>query len=521
MALPGVAKGFDEGNIARIVVNKHFQQLFGLSTLSASALADAKGWITAIATAGAVFGCLGVVFITDRIGRLNALRVSSVFYLAGILGQACSNGNLAGMYASRFIGGCGIGGTTFFNDGSCAMMLFQSRFLNNSLIPSPQYLAEIAPQSVRGMIIMMYAACQQLGVVFGFWVFYGVHKHFPENEQWWAATIFQVVPLGVWAIGTFFVPESPRYFLLRGDYDKASANLGELDGAANQIAEERSIKAGSGYWQIWREVFGTTTNRRRFALIFVCHVLGQWPGANAITQYSPTILGYMGITGDNASLVATGCYAIVKFVSAVATGVFLVDFVGRRRSLLLGISLQIITLVYIALYLGITTGRSAASIDADGNALRASQGAIAAIFIHACGWSIGWFALPYLLTSEVFPTRIRANCVSFMMALHWAMSFGNSRATPSLLVAGNRYGAFIFFAAICIISIVFAWFCVPETAGRSLEGMDKLFAVPLHKVHRYAYPTDEDLKPEMRGAAPESLDDGEKDKGTTRHQEMA
>lgn len=119
-------------NIARIVVNKHFQQLFGLSTLSASALADAKGWITAIATAGAVFGCLGggshnvlpsfarlptnarasVVFITDRIGRLNALRVSSVFYLAGILGQACSNGNLSGMYASRFIGGCGIGGTT-------------------------------------------------------------------------------------------------------------------------------------------------------------------------------------------------------------------------------------------------------------------------------------------------------------------------------------------------------------------------------------------------------------------------
>lgn len=99
----------------------------------------------------------------------------------------------------------------------------------------------------------------------------------------------------------------------------------------------------------------------------------------------------MGITGDNASLVATGCYAIVKFVSAVATGVFLVDFVGRRRSLLLGISLQIVTLVYIALYLGITTGRSAASIDADGNALRASQGAIAAIFIHACGWSIGEF----------------------------------------------------------------------------------------------------------------------------------
>lgn len=75
--------------------------------------------------------------------------------------------------------------------------------------------------------------------------------------------------------------------------------------------------------------------------------------------------------------------------------------------------------------------------------------------------------MPYLLTSEVFPTRIRSHCVSFMMALHWAMNFGNSRATPSLLVAGKRYGAFIFFAAICIISIVFAYFCMPETAGSS------------------------------------------------------
>ncbi|ORY90078.1 sugar transporter [Leucosporidium creatinivorum] len=515
MALPGTCKGFDEGNIARVIVNKDFLSKFGLDTLSPAALADAKGWITAIATAGAVFGCLSVVLIVDRIGRLNALRVATVFYGAGVLGQALSNGNLSALYASRFIGGFGIGGTT---------------------VVSPMFLAEIAPQSVRGMIIMMYAACQQLGVVFGFWVMYGVHLHFPAAQQWWTATLFQFVPLGVWILGTFLVPESPRYFLLRGDYEKASINLvrlrrlpadhplvqGELDSAAAQIAEERSVKTGSGYFAIWAEVFATASNRRRFILLFVCHVLGQWSGANAITQYSPTILGYFGITGDSASLVATGCYAVVKFLSAVATGAFLVDFVGRRRSLILGISLQLATLSYLAIYLGVTTGRSSASIDADGNALRASQGAIAAIYIHACGWSIGWFSMPYLLTSEVFPTRIRSHCVSFMMALHWAMNFGNSRSTSSFLVAGNRYGAFVFFAGICVVSLVFVFYCMPETAGRSLEGMDKLFAVPLHKIHTIAYPSDEDLKPEMKSSATgaasmESADD----KGTARHRELA
>ncbi|POY70395.1 hypothetical protein BMF94_6676 [Rhodotorula taiwanensis] len=517
VALPGVAKGFDEGNIARVIVNKQFLAEFGLSKLSATALADAKGWITAIATAGAVFGCLAIVGIVDKVGRLNALRVASLFYLAGILGQSFSNGNLSGLYASRFIGGFGIGGTT---------------------VVSPMYLAEIAPQSVRGMAIMMYAACQQLGVVFGFWVFYGVHLHFPLQHQWWAATLFQIVPLGVWLIGTFVVPESPRYHLLRGNYDQASRDLmrlrhlpadhglvrGELDSAAAQIAAERSIKQGSGYFTIWKEVFATTGYRRRFALLFICHVLGQWSGANAITQFSPTIMSYFGITGDNASLIATGCYAIVKFLSAVATGAFLVDFVGRRRSLILGICIQFVTLLYIAIYLGVTTGRSPATIEANGNSLRASQGAIAAIFIHACGWSIGWFSMPYLLTSEVFPTRIRSHCVSFMMALHWAQNFGNSRATPSLLVAGNRYGAFIFFAGICAISLVFVGFAMPETAGRSLEGMDKLFAVPLWRVHKYAYPTDEDLKPEMRSDSPrsaESFEDKDKDAGSVRHVELA
>ncbi|GAA5852279.1 hypothetical protein JCM8547_006723 [Rhodosporidiobolus lusitaniae] len=517
MALPGVAKGFDEGNIARIIVNNDFKHLFGLDVLSASELALKKGWITAIATAGATFGCLFIVGLVDRVGRLNALRISTCFYAAGIIGQALSNGNLDALFASRFLGGMGIGGTT---------------------VISPMYLAEVAPQSVRGMLIMMYAACQQLGVVFGFWVFYGVHKHFPAHQQWWTSTLFQFVPLGVWVAGTFFVPESPRYFLLSSSsssYEKATRNLvrlrrlpadhdlvrGELDAAAAQIAAERSVKEGSGYFTIWKEVFSTVVNRRRFVLLFVCHVLGQWSGANAITQYSPTIIGYFGIEGESASLIATGCYAIVKFVSAVLTGAFLVDFVGRRRSLLLGISLQITTLLYIAIYLGVTTGRSSASIDADGNAVRASQGALAAIFIHACGWSIGWFSMPYLLTSEVFPTRIRSHCVSFMMALHWAMNFGNSVATPSFLVAGNRYGAFIFFSSICAISLVFVGFCMPETAGRSLEGMNKLFEVPLHQIHKIAYPSDADLKPEMRSDASgeTSRDEEEKPMGEARHVE--
>lgn len=91
----------------------------------------------------------------------------------------------------------------------------------------------------------------------------------------------------------------------------------------------------------------------------------------------------------------------------------------------------------------------------------ASTAAIVAIFIHAIAWSIGWFSAPYLINSEIFPTRIRSLNMSIMMALHWAYYFGCSRAMPSLLAATHRYGAFVFFGSICFVSLIFVFFCMP------------------------------------------------------------
>ncbi|KAI7517889.1 hypothetical protein KC331_g21496 [Hortaea werneckii] len=79
------------------------------------------------------------------------------------------------------------------------------------------------------------------------------------------------------------------------------------------------------------------------------------------------------------------------------------------------------------------------------------------------------------------------------MALHWAWYFGCSKAMPSLLAATDRYGAFAFFASICVCSLVFAFLCMPETAGRSLESLDALFQRPLYTIWKVAYPTDEDV----------------------------
>jgi hypothetical protein len=190
-------------------------------------------------------------------------------------------------------------------------------------------------------------------------------------------------------------------------------------------------------------------------------LFSQWSGANAITQYSPTIFGYLGISGDESKFLATGIYAIVKFVSTLGFALFVVDFIGRRRSLITGICLQIVTLTYVGGYLGGTKDMTANQIVHSSAASHAATGAIVAIYFHAVGWSIGWFSIPYLIGSEIFPTKIRSFNMSIAMMFHWAFYFGCSRAMPSLLAATQKWGAFVFFGVICLISLIYVYFAMP------------------------------------------------------------
>ncbi|KAL8343308.1 hypothetical protein RB598_004581 [Gaeumannomyces tritici] len=488
----GVAKGFDEGNIASLVIVPIFRKRFGIDKQSEAEYANTKGWMVAIATAGAVFGCLACVWLTQRFGRTRTFQFFTLVYIAGVLGQAFSNGNLAALYATRVISGIGIGATT--------------------VLPSV-YITEIAPQSIRGLLTLQYTCCQQLGVVFGFFFNYGITRyHAGTDVQWMLPTALQAVPAIISGVGTLFTPETPRFLLMQGKRSEALATLcrlrglpedhefvrAEFGGMEAQLNHEIEVVAGAGTWDLVRETFADRPNRRRFILMFACHVLGQWSGANAITQYSPTIFGYLGIQGTESRFLATGMYAVLKFVTVLLFSIFVIDFIGRRRSLMTGIALQIVTLAYVGAYLGATNGRTVAQIEADPQAVAASRGAIAAIYLHAVAWSIGWFSIPYLVSAEVFPLRIRSINMSVLMAVHWAMYFGCSRAMPSLLAATDRWGAFVFFLCICSVSLVYVYLALPETSGRSLESMDKLFDVPWYRVRKMAYPTADDLKPAVR-----------------------
>ena len=520
---------FRLGNIASVVVMPVFKKKFGLDGLSETAYASTKGWIVAIATAGAVAGCLLCIKMTQLFGRKLTFQILTLVYIGGVLGQTFSNGNLAALYASRVIAGIGIGATTVIPSVYIAEVSTYrpSKWRVNLLTGC----LKIAPQSIRGLLTVQYACCQQLGVVFGFFINYGVTKHYAGTQkQWMLPTALQLLPAVIWLVGCTLTPETPRFLLAQNKRSEAFATLvkfrglpedhpyvqAEFSGIEYQLNAEIEATAGAGFFDLMRETFGNVTNRRRFFLMFMCHIFGQWSGANGITQYSPTILGYLGIANTEKSFLATGIYAIVKFVSVLIFSLFMIDFIGRRRSLMSGITLQIITLAYIGAYLGATNGWSTERIENTPSAMAASRTAIVAIYFHAVAWSIGWFSIPYLVSAEIFPLRIRSINVAIGMAVHWANYFGCSRAMPSLLVGTNRYGAFIFFCCICSISLIYVFFAMPETAGRSLESMDKLFEQPWYTVHKTAYPKLEDLKAEVRNQKSIEMDEetGKDDKGS-------
>lgn len=305
---------------------------------------------------------------------------------------------------------------------------------------------------------------------------------------------------------SFLNRESPRYLVKRGKVDQAQANLSKIRGLGRdseyvrkeladieeQLAEEEEATLGQGWLGYLKEIFLMPNNFYRLYIGLGSQLLGQWSGAQSITIYAPDFFALLGTEGQNEKLFATAIFGVVKFVAAIICALFLVDVVGRKRSLSIGIGLQMISMMYIAIFLSIVP-----QVDADEpqqrfgrSQKRASTGAIVMIYFSGFGWAMGWNSIQYLLNSEIYPLRIRAISSSMVMCFHFANQYGNSRAVTNMLLTPDDgglgpAGTFWFFTVVTAIGGLWAWFFIPETAGRSLEGMDELFRLRWWRIGRY------------------------------------
>ena len=183
------------------------------------------------------------------------------------------------------------------------------------------------------------------------------------------------------------------------------------------------------------------------------------------------------MTGNGNSLITSGAYGCVKLAFTLLFTWVLVDRVGRRFAFITGLSVQLITHIYLAIYMSIFRPASLSSTAASEQHVNksASDAAIAMVFVYAVGWSIGLCTLPYIYANEIYPTRHRAFCYSVNMAVHWLCQFGLVRALPNMFVTLDVYGAYVFFACVCGVGLLILGLWAPETRNIPMERMEELF----------------------------------------------
>ncbi|KAL2162337.1 hypothetical protein VTH06DRAFT_7250 [Thermothelomyces fergusii] len=488
-SLLGAARGVDEGLISGAFNSEHFQQSINYGSYSEVERANIKANVSAMVQIGSVGGALIAFLVCDRIGRIWATRQLCALWILGIAIFMGSKGNLGAIYAGRFIAGLGVGQTP---------------------VVGPVYIAEITPASIRGLCTCLFTGFVYIGIVLAYFTNYGCQVNMGETTavRWLVPTSLHIIFSGLILILTLFQTESPRYLIMKDNYEQALETMARLRGlpphheyVAGEIAaiadahrEETEAARQTGWLGTLREAFLDPGNLYRVSLTIGAQILSQWSGAGSITIYAPDLFHLLGIADTNTNLLVTAVFGLVKLAAAVICSLFLVDVIGRKRSLLLGIAFQAVSMTYVAGFLTAVPrlGRHQEERAADmtGSQLAASRGAVAMIYISGFGWALGWNSMQYLLTAELFPLRIRAFCTSLAMTFHFANQYGNARAVPNMLLPVadggiTPQGTFWFFAAVTVLGGLWVWFAVPETAGRSLENMDRLFSLPWYRIGRH------------------------------------
>ncbi|EAZ63468.1 quinate permease [Scheffersomyces stipitis CBS 6054] len=476
----GAARGYDEGCISGNITLPSFKSRFGLAdtTKSADYLANLKSNITSMVQLGSIGGSIIAMYTVDKLGRVRALQAVCILWIIGAAIQV-SAGSVGQLYAGRLIEGLAIGQTT-------------------TIGPS---MTEIAPNKIRGLCVCIFSGAVYFGIFLGYCANYGSVLHQPNDSdiQWRITVSLKIVLAGIIFILSFlFCLESPRWLLQVNRPDEAIKNLSklrhlpidhpyivaEVSDINEQVLEEKEAVESSNIFEKFKSIFTVKSYRYRFfAVSALAQILGQWSGANAITIYASELFSFAGIKGTD-QLKMSAVLGVVKFISAYLSAFFIIDFLGRRRALYVGISVQLLSILYFAIFITIVPQADDVNYVLSPSQSKAARAALAAVFLSGTGWTMGFNSIQYLVGSEMFPLKIRSFAQSLVMVLHFGMQYGNSKAVPKMLLAMNNYGAFYFFVGVMVMSLFWAWFFVPEVTGRSLESMEDIFNLPWYIIGR-------------------------------------
>lgn len=253
----------------------------------------------------------------------------------------------------------------------------------------------------------------------GYWVNYGTARNIADTSQlqWQVPASLNFIFAGLIFFSSFFIPESPRWFIkvsreedakkslqwLRNQGDSNIIVNQEFHDMADTLEQERIARGQRAWYHLFIRLITNRTNLHVLCIGLGIQIFGQFSGGGSMTVFAPKIFGFVGIKGQETKLFTTGIFGIVKLLSSLAAAFFIVDLLGRKFAVMCGLSIQAIASLYLALYLRFhytdsqTTETSSSKMMADV--------AIFFIFLSGFAWAIGVNSVQYLSQTEMVSQR--------------------------------------------------------------------------------------------------------------------
>ena len=444
-ALGGFLFGYDTAVISGTIAQVTEQ--FRLDALQ-------QGWYVGCALVGSIIGVLFAGILSDKFGRKFTMILSAILFSTSAIGCAVSV-DFNQLVVYRIIGGVGIGVVS---------------------IISPLYISELAVAQYRGRLVSLYQLAVTIGFLGAYLVNYQLLGYSTSNPDivtgWWSLIFvtevwrgmlgMEILPALLFFIIIFFIPESPRWLILKGREEKATNILERIytssKDALFQLAETKSVLSSESKSE-WKLLL--QPGIRKAVIIGVCiAMLGQFMGVNAVLYYGPSIFENAGLSGGD-SLFYQVLVGLVNTLTTVLALV-IIDKVGRKKLVYYGVSGMVISLVLIATYF-----------------IYGESWGISSIFllifflfyVFCCAVSI--CAVVFVLLSEMYPTRVRGLAMSIAGFALWIGTYLIGQLTPWMLQNLTPAGTFILFAIMCVPYMLIVWKLVPETTGKSLEEIER------------------------------------------------
>ena len=445
-ALGGFLFGYDTAVISGTISKVAGQ--FELNTLQ-------SGWYVGSALVGSIMGVMAAGAMSDRIGRKKTMLISAILFTISAIGCALS-GNWDQLVIFRIIGGIGIGIVS---------------------IVCPIYISEVSVASHRGRMVSLY----QLAITIGFLGAYLMNYYLLNlsttfssssplltqilgTEEWRGMLGAEAFPAIVFFMIIFLIPESPRWLITKGKdvgarktFDLIYRDSAEVNFQINETKQMLQSEEKAS----WRLLFKPGT----FRIVLIgaaIAILGQFMGVNAVLYYGPTIFESSGLSSGD-SLFYQSLIGVVNMGTTVLA-LLIIDKVGRKKLVYFGVSGMIVSLIAIGLYF------------MKGEAWGISNSFLLVFFLAYMFFTAGSIsAVIFVFLSEMYPTKIRGLAMSVAGLSLWVGTYLIGQLTPWMLENLTSAGTFFLFAAMCIPYMLIVWKLMPETAGKSLEDIERFW----------------------------------------------